>query len=179
MALLGSEPVVTRKDPHVPEQMLPSGQRDRMRRMNQIAFLLLSILLTLNLYGQDAPNLDANDELIAIEKKRSQAIAAHDTAFLARLYADDFRGVTATGYEVNKERLMSVFQRDDPSIKFELSQLQSRIFDDMAIVTGRLTGKTVAAGDVVHDSLYIHVFQKRDGIWQIVAGQGTMISKPR
>src|SRR5688572_32922199 len=100
-----------------------------MRDMKQIALLFFTIFVSANLCGQPAQSLSPQDELIAIEKKRSEAIAAHDSAYLTRLYADDFRGVTATGYEVNKERLMSVFQRDDPTVKFELSQLQARVFE--------------------------------------------------
>ena len=42
-------------------------------------------------------------ELITSEKKRSEAIARHDMGFLDKLYADDFRGVTAIGFELLKK----------------------------------------------------------------------------
>ncbi len=148
--------------------------------MNKLVFLLLLIFCFIpNVFGQNTSKTEkpnqAADELIAIEKKRSEAIAKHDTDFLSKLYADDFRGVTAIGYEVNKETLMKVFKRDDPNTKFELQDLQARVFGDTAVVTGKLIGKKTETGEVVHESKYMHVYVKRDGRWQIVAGQGTMV----
>ena len=120
----------------------------------------------------------AESELIAIEKKRSEAIAKHDTDFLTRLYADDFRGVTATGVEVNKTTLMTVFKRDDPTTKFELAELRARVFRDAAVTSGRLIGGTAATGEIVHDSKFMHVYIRRKGRWQLIAGQGTMLPRP-
>ena len=142
--------------------------------MRKWIVLLLFTLCTTALSAES----NATDELIAIEKKRSEAIAAHDSEFLKKLYADDFRGVTAIGFEVDKETLMVVFTRDDPRTKFALDKLNARVFGDSAIVTGRLVGKETESGRIVHESLYIHVYQKRNGIWQIIAGQGTMIQRP-
>ena len=140
-----------------------------MRKIICLLFFLYAPLL----FGQPDPAA----ELIAMEKKRSEAIASHDTVFLKNLYADDFRGVTAIGYEVDKKTLMIVFTRDNPQTKFALDQLQARVFDNTAIVTGRLTGKNSASGKTVHESLYIHVYEKRNGAWQIIAGQGTLIQR--
>lgn len=152
-----------------------------------ILTVMIALCFALVLYGQKTAKNSVNEaekpiaaaeELIAIEKKRSEAIAKHDMDFLNKLYGDDFRGVTAIGFEVTKENLMAVFKRDDPTTKFELDQLQARVFGETAVVTGRLTGKKTETGEIVHESKYMHVYVKRDGRWQLVAGEGTMISTP-
>jgi len=119
-----------------------------------------------------------SDTLIDLELKRSAAIAAHDTAFLNEIYGDDFRGVTALGFKVTKADLMAVFARDNPNTKFALDELVPRVFGDMAIVTGRLTGRD-AQDVVLSQSIYIHVYQRRNGKWQLVAGQGTVVPPER
>ena len=116
------------------------------------------------------------DGVIALERQRSTAIAAHDKAFLGELYGDDFRGVTATGYVVNKQTLMEVFGRDNPNTKFTLDELAARVFGDTAILTGRLTGRD-ASGVIVGQSRYIHVYVRRAGHWVLIAGEGTNIPK--
>ena len=144
-----------------------------MRRLERT--LLVLVCLTQALPGLAAPApgaAGAEEELLTIERRRSEAIAAHDTAYLEALYADDFRGVTATGLEVDKARLMEVFKLDDPRTRFAIDELRPRVFGDTAVVTGRLTGRT-ADGELLSQSVYIHVYVKRDGRWQMVAGQGT------
>ena len=143
------------------------------------ALFLLCLCFTQSLSGQtttktDKLNRKAQEELLSIERQRSEAIARHDMEYLDKLYTDDFRGVTALGYEVNKKRLMDVFKLDNPRVKFELDELQARVFDKTAIVTGRLTGMATANNELVHESRYIHVYVKRGGRWQLIAGQGTM-----
>ena len=112
-----------------------------------------------------------------MELNRSKAIAAHDTILLDKMYSDDFKGVTAIGFPVTKSILMEVFKRDNPDVIFTNSDHQVRILDKKtALLTGKLVGKT-KDNKVVHESLYIHVLTKRNGRWQIVAGQGTSIVK--
>jgi ketosteroid isomerase-like protein len=94
--------------------------------------------------------------------------------FLNKLYADDFQGITATGYQVDKARLMEVFKLDDPNTKFTIDEMQARVFENTAVVTGRLTGKS-AAGELISQSKFIHVYTRQNGQWRIIAGQGTPV----
>lgn len=116
-------------------------------------------------------------QLIDMELNRSKAIAAHDTIVLDKMYSDDFKGVTAIGFPVTKSILMEVFKRDNPEVIFTNTDHQVKILDNKtALLTGKLVGKT-KDNKVVHESLYIHVLVKRNGRWQIVAGQGSSIVK--
>ena len=147
--------------------------------------IALMFCALLNLPGQTEPQIPPKqpgsdaDELVAIERQRSEAIAKHDSSFLRNLYADEFRGVTAAGYVVDKATLLDVFSRDNPQVKFMADQLEARIFGNTAVVQRRLTGKDVASGKTIHESKYLHVYVKENGRWRIVAGQGTMVQPPK
>jgi hypothetical protein len=121
----------------------------------------------------------AERALLDLEKTRSAAIARHDLDALRRMYADEFRGVTATGYPVDRERLMEVFKRDDPSNVFTIDEIAVRVLGqarDTAVFSGRLTTKKRDGGEVLGQSRFIHVYVLRDGRWQILYGQGTRLS---
>lgn len=135
---------------------------------------LLFATLLFSLFAGFALAASERDGLIALEYKRSAAIAAHDKAFLDSIYADDFRGVTALGFSVDKATLMEVFTRDNPNTRFTLDELEPRVYGDTAVVMGRLTGRD-AQGAILSQSRYMHVYVRKDGKWRIVAGQGTVI----
>jgi len=120
----------------------------------------------------------AERALLDFEKTRSAAIARHDLDALRRMYAAEFRGVTATGYPVDRERLMEVFQRDDPSTVFTIDEITVRVLGqaDTAVFTGRLTTKKRDGGEVLGQYRFLHVYVWREGRWQILYGQGTRLA---
>ena len=115
-------------------------------------------------------------ELRALEEKRRQAIKEGDEKTLDQIYADDFSAIAGSGQLITKDQLMSVFKRNDPRINFLTDEISVRIFGSTAIFTGRLVGKT-PNGEVVSASRFTHVFVKRAGRWQCVAGQSTPLPK--
>lgn len=108
--------------------------------MHSLAIALSLLLLSVSGAASAASPSD-KDSLIDLEHKRSAAIAAHDKTFLNGIYTDDFQGVTALGFQVDKAALMVVFSRDNPNTRFTLDEIEPRVFADTAIVTGRLTGR--------------------------------------
>lgn len=124
--------------------------------------------------GQSA----AQRELLAIERERSAAIARHDTAWLATVYAPDFAGVVANGRRVDRAALFRVFGFDSPESRFLIDELHIRDFGEAATVTGRLRTTTLA-GEVVGESRYLHVYVRRDGHWWLVAAEGTAVLPAR
>jgi hypothetical protein len=116
--------------------------------------------------------------IMRLEQERSAAIARHDTAYLRRVYADEFRGVTAAGIPVDRETLLGVFTRDDPTTVFTIDEISLRLLGasrDAALYTARLTTKRRATGEQVAQSRFIHVYVRRDGRWQILAAQGSLV----
>jgi ketosteroid isomerase-like protein len=115
-------------------------------------------------------------QLLRMEVERSAAIARHDTAWLATLYAPDFQGVVANGRRVDRGALFAVFSFDNPDSRFLIDELAIRRFGDAATVTGRLRSTTLA-GDVVGESRYLHVYVRRGGQWWMVAAEGTAVAR--
>ena len=115
-------------------------------------------------------------ELLRFEQNRSAAIARHDTASLRQMYAPEFTGVTATGFEVTVERLLGVFAQDDPTTVFTIDEIRVKQLSavDAAIFSGRLTTRR-RTGDLVAQSRFLHVYERRGGRWIIVAAQGTLL----
>ena len=115
--------------------------------------------------------------ILALERERSAAIARHDTAWLANLYAPDFRGVVANGRRVDRDALFAVFSQDNPGARFTIDELEVRDLGAVVTVTGRL--RTLGpGGEVAGESRYLHVYIRRDLRWWIVAAEGTAIAPP-
>jgi hypothetical protein len=111
--------------------------------------------------------------ILALEVKRSAAIAAHDTAWLATVYAPDFRGVAAGGRRVDRPTLFQVFSRDAPDLRFTVDELEVRDFGTSAAVMGRL--RTLRGGRLVGESRYLHSYIRRGSHWWIVAAAGSAV----
>lgn len=115
--------------------------------------------------------------ILALERGRSAAIARQDTAWLSTLYASDFRGVAGNGIRIERQDLFRIFGRDDPVSRFLIDELAVRSYGGVATVTGRL--QTLAAtGEVTAESRYLHVYVKREGRWQLVQAQSTVVPRP-
>jgi hypothetical protein len=128
----------------------------------------------------DTTHLDeAGREIVRIERNRSAQIAAQDTAALRLVYADDFRGIAASGVRIDRPSLFVVFSRDDPRSTFTIDELAVRTLDPSktsAVLTGRL--RTLHGETLVAQTRYTHVWAKRDGRWQIVAAQASLVPLP-
>jgi len=112
--------------------------------------------------------------LLALEEKRRQAIRDGDAKTLDQIYAADFSAIAGNGQVINKEQLMSVFKRNDPRNNFTTDEIKVRVFGGTAVFTGRLIGRT-PEGTVISAGRFTHVFVRRGGRWQCVAGQSTPI----
>ncbi|HET8622714.1 MAG TPA: nuclear transport factor 2 family protein [Gemmatimonadales bacterium] len=117
-------------------------------------------------------------QILALEVKRSAAIASRDTAWLATLYSPDFKGVPAGGQRVDRAALFRVFSRDAPELRFAIDELEVRDFGTSATVMGRLR-TTTRDGQSLGESRYLHLYVPRKGHWWIVAAVGSAVLPPR
>lgn len=123
--------------------------------------------------------LSGERQILRLECRRSAAISAHDTTWLATLYAPDFAGIVARGLRVDRRTLFVVFTRDNPEARFRIDELAVRehVPGMAATVTGRL--QTLAAdGSVAGESRYVHFYVKREGRWQVVTAAGSAVPPP-
>ena len=117
-------------------------------------------------------------KILALEVKRSSAIASRDTVWLATLYAPDFQGVPAGGQRVNRAALFRVFSRDAPFLRFAIDELEVRDLGTTVTVMGRLR-TTTQDGQALGESRYLHVYVPRENHWWIVAAVGSAVSANR
>jgi ketosteroid isomerase-like protein len=145
-----------------------------MRKRQFLSALLFLLMTATTGWSQAAKPSGAEQELRAIEEQRREAIKQGDFTTLDRIYADDFSAVAGNGQIVDKPQLFAVFKRTDPSVAFVTDEIRVRVFGETAIFRGRLVGKT-ADGKTVSAGRFTHLFVRRDGRWQCVAGQSTPI----
>jgi uncharacterized protein (TIGR02246 family) len=139
-----------------------------------------SVVLEVPLQAQQKALLaagGAEQELRALETARTEAIRAGDSATLEKLYADDFRGVTSGGQTVDKASILEVLKRAAGGLPAEIEDLKVRIHGDTAVVTGliRLSALSQEGRVAVNSFRYTHIYARRDGRWQMIAGQSTNV----
>jgi uncharacterized protein (TIGR02246 family) len=120
-------------------------------------------------------------EMKMLEGARNEAIRRKDLATIQRLYSEDFSGVAGSGQKVARAELLEVFQHQPAGFVGASDEIAIRsLGPDAVIVTGRLT--ITRANDPQSPAVisrFLHIYQRRDGRWQIVAGQATPVLVPR
>lgn len=129
---------------------------------------------------KDKPETAAIVELLNdIEQRLAAAWVAGDPSFHEKTLAEDWKVTDATGRVMSKtEMLAEAFTVDGEITRGVIDQVEVRLFGDWAIVTGR----TQAAGrngavDFDVALRFTDVFACRDGNWQVVSSQATLISQ--
>ena len=103
----------------------------------------------------------------------------HDTATLDRIWADDLTFTNPAGEVLTKaQRLASRKSGETKSESFRSDDVQVRLYGDTAVVTSRATVKGQRQGQDIGGQFRItSVYVKRQGRWQLVAGQATRIAR--
>ena len=116
--------------------------------------------------------------LRAVEDAWVKALAQHDTAALERILAPEFRHTTYTGAVL--DRAGSLAAAKDPrgsGVVNRLEDVDARVFEGrFGIVTG-VNAATSPAGSA--RLRFTDVFVYRDGRWQAVSAQETLIVPQR
>ncbi|MGD9891008.1 MAG: nuclear transport factor 2 family protein [Dehalococcoidia bacterium] len=114
--------------------------------------------------------MSIEDEVIALEARRGEAIGAGDLEALACVLADDYLHVLAPGKVVNKAEYIEMI-RNGPRRPVR-GALTVRVYGDAAVVTGDLTN-TIGAPDQVHRVIPAFCTQvavrEDDGQWRFVS----------
>ncbi|HEV8688843.1 MAG TPA: nuclear transport factor 2 family protein, partial [Ideonella sp.] len=110
------------------------------------------------------------DELNTLEEQRRDAIAQHDFARLASIYAPEFVAVAGNGQLIDREQLFRIFGQGDPTLRFTTDQVRIVEQGGTAVFIGRLVART-PAGTLAFASRFSHVFVRRGDAWVCIAGQ--------
>ncbi len=101
----------------------------------------------------------------------------NDHASLAHILADDWTAIDARGKRVTKAAILDqVAHVPWPFIHAQFQTIRCWQGNDVAVVTGRLTGRgQVGDQEVAVDQYYTRIYVVRDNRWQAVATQVTAV----
>lgn len=129
--------------------------------------------------GQSFDAAQIVEHLRDIEMRLATAWVEGDRSYIERILADDWSVTDLTGRVLKKaEVLEEAFgSKDRQIVSLRIDQISVRPFGDWAIVTGRTQAAGEYQGEVAEVTLrFTDVFAYRDGNWQAVASQATLIS---
>ena len=151
-----------------------------MRRWIQ-ALLVLAISVLMSCSGPSSHDAEATVAALAdIEQKLAKAWVDGDRETISAILAPDWAVVDIAGRVLTKGQVLEeAFGTGDRKIEaMRIDDVKVRPFGEIAIVTGR----TVAAGSYQGkrsevELRFTDVFARREGVWQVVASQGTAVTQ--
>lgn len=153
---------------------LPLGPRALLS-----AFMLACLLPGAATYAaSQKPSVSAvADSLRALEKARGEALMHADTTALSRMTADDFVEISRLGQlrtKADNLRDIASGVLKLTSVKYDSTTV--RVYGDVAVVTAIADNTGTFRGFPFEGRIwYTRIFVKRDGRWQAVTMQHTMI----
>ncbi len=115
-----------------------------------------------------------------VEERLAKAWVKGDRSFIEQILADDWSVTDLTGRVLKKaEVLEEAFgSKDRQIVSMRIDQINVRPFGNWAIVTGRTQAAGKYRGEVAEVTLrFTDVFAYRNGKWQVVASQATLLSQ--
>lgn len=120
------------------------------------------------------------EALREIEERLAEAWVQGDRLFIEQVLADDWSVTDLTGQVLTKaDVLKQVFGSENRQVtSMQIDDINVRPFGDWAVVTGRTNAAGEYEGQVAQVTLrFTDVFTYRDGRWQVVASQATLLNQ--
>jgi hypothetical protein len=142
-----------------------------MKRILAITLLCTAVALVVGAQAKDVPK-DLQQTLISLDKEWGAAGA--DAAKLDKIIGDNLLAVSSKGEVQDKKQLVADNVATSTGVTNASYMPDEYRFEmlspDVVVMTHRATSKGTQNGKEVTEShRSLHVFQKRDGRWQIVA----------
>jgi hypothetical protein len=142
-----------------------------MRRILAITLLCAAVTLVVNAQAKKVPD-DVQKTLISLDKQWGEA--GGDTAKLDKIIGDNLLAISSKGEAQDKQQLIADNKASSVGVQSASYVADEYKFEmlspDVVVMTHRGTIKGMQNGKEVTDShRSLHVFQKRDGRWQVVA----------
>jgi ketosteroid isomerase-like protein len=125
------------------------------------------------------PGTGAEQQIRDLEGQINAAVVTGDLHVFERLLADDFTHTNQSGiFRTRAEWLANHKPGRSPYTRYDVDELEIRVYGDTAVVTARTTpkGQDSKGKPITGQYRYLRVWAKRDGMWRAVAFQGTRIS---
>ena len=154
-----------------------------MKNRFAIALSILGLTFAIGLWSANVSVASSSDkireEIRALETARNEAIVHGDAAALERMTSDDYTFITLRGELRTKAEIVKGFSTG--AFKYgsrEISDLNIRVYEDTAVVTGRSSQNGTENGkDYSGDYRFTRVYVKQNGRWLTVALQATLVER--
>jgi ketosteroid isomerase-like protein len=142
-----------------------------MRKI-QIIFILLSFVV-INIYGAETES--DKTELLRLEKVWNDAHLNGNAEALEAIWADDLTVIVPKMQVLTKTDALAFARSGKMKFqKYETTDIQSRIYGDTAIVTGRLQRtRTMNDKEISDDWRFTKVYIRSSGKWRVVSWQAS------
>ena len=119
------------------------------------------------------------DELREIENQLVAAWVAGDPSVHERVLSEDWSVIDAQGRIRNRaEVLEEMFRPGEHEMSGRIDEVVVRPYGDWAIVTGKTHVAGRYEGNEINVTLrFMDVFRRREGNWQVVASQATLLNE--
>jgi hypothetical protein len=148
----------------------------------QLSVIAISLLFATAAMGQQtakgsdnkAPSAQVQQSLIALDKQWGEAGSKGDTATLNKILGERYIGVSQKGESLDKEAQVAATTAPTASLQNATYSADEYKFEaltpDVIVMTHRATTKGTRDGKDVNEShRSLHVFQRQEGQWQVVA----------
>jgi imidazolonepropionase-like amidohydrolase/ketosteroid isomerase-like protein len=128
----------------------------------------------------DVETREVTDLLTDMEERLAKAWVKGDRSFIEQILADDWSVTDLTGRVLKKADVLeeAFGSKDRQIVSMRIDEINVRPFGDWAIVTGRTHAAGTYRGEVAEVTLrFTDVFAYRNGNWQVVASQATLLNK--
>ena len=117
-------------------------------------------------------------ELREIEDQLAAAWVSGDRSVHERVLSDDWSVIDAQGrIRTKAEVLEEMFRPGEREITGRIDEVNVRPYGDWAIVTGKTHVAGRYEGNEIKVTLrFMDVFRRREGTWQVVASQATLLN---
>jgi ketosteroid isomerase-like protein len=125
---------------------------------------------------------DAVKDLDAAEAERRRALVAKDTAALERLFGDDLVHVHTNGVVQNKPEVIHHGTKVLDYKEIRRGDLNTRVFGDVAVVTGDMTNVMVLPGGTeptTVECFVTQVWRKEADGWKAISFQAVRKPEPK
>jgi ketosteroid isomerase-like protein len=142
-------------------------------------FLLLGIALVFVLSGTIAAQNEKVEQAIRkLDEQRIAALTQPDIPVLERMMTDDFTYTHSSGQVQTKAEFLGDFKSGKRVFKsLKQEDVQVRVYENVAIVTGRCTLLGVNGGkDFELPMRFIEVYTSNHGNWQWATWQSTRLA---
>jgi len=139
--------------------------------------LAISLALALSAYAADCPTNQPKTEaaLIEVEQNWAAALSRRDADAVACMVAEEFEDVDVDGSLHTRSQMLEHIPQRKPGVN-HLSEMRAHVEGNSGYTRGLAT-LVDASGKVVARVRFTDVFTYRDGRWQALVGQESLLGE--